>query len=401
MWNWVDWQEQQATSGRPENPSTRLPRFVLPNTVRSKPFQPAQDHFMEDEHYLLAQPGLQPLPHELHTLRCHNFWQPVLPSWHEKVSLLTLLWTSQSYNINHSFNIKMHPLSVKLTCYLGLTNYIFWCWFEFCFCRATSLDLVMVMGALYGTTVFLSFNNCGAVQPVVSIERTVFYREKAAGLYSAMPYALGQASKSISVTCTTGSQCRNMFSWLKQHFVSLSLIESLVIGASRSLSRSPTCWYRCSCTYASLIPWLDLNGALPSSSGFSTLSSWASLLSHTMAWWWWLSLRMLLSQPSALHFSTRSSTSSPASWSSNPCVHSPKLFLPLFPPFTPYILCLEAVLWRDAKLPSILSLMFLPGIESICRTFRRGGSGTTGCVPCPGSSAALSTPSSAMSPQRL
>jgi hypothetical protein len=45
---------------------------------------------------------------------------------------------------------------------------------------------------------FISFNNCGAVQPVVSVERTVFYREKAAGLYSAMPYAMAQASSQFS-----------------------------------------------------------------------------------------------------------------------------------------------------------------------------------------------------------
>ena len=44
---------------------------------------------------------------------------------------------------------------------------------------------------------FISFNNCGAVQPVVSVERTVFYREKAAGMYSAMPYAMAQASSQI------------------------------------------------------------------------------------------------------------------------------------------------------------------------------------------------------------
>jgi len=54
------------------------------------------------------------------------------------------------------------------------------------------------MGALYGSCIFLCFTNCGAVQPVVSIERTVFYREKAAGMYAAMPYALGQASSLIS-----------------------------------------------------------------------------------------------------------------------------------------------------------------------------------------------------------
>jgi hypothetical protein len=48
------------------------------------------------------------------------------------------------------------------------------------------------MGALYAATIFMCFNNCGTVQPVVGVERTVFYREKAAGMYSAIPYALAQ-----------------------------------------------------------------------------------------------------------------------------------------------------------------------------------------------------------------
>jgi hypothetical protein len=60
--------------------------------------------------------------------------------------------------------------------------------------RTTSNDLFTILGALYGATIFICFNNCGTVQPVVSIERTVFYREKAAGMYSAIPYALAQAS---------------------------------------------------------------------------------------------------------------------------------------------------------------------------------------------------------------
>ena len=67
-----------------------------------------------------------------------------------------------------------------------------------CTHRSNSNDLFTVVGALYGSTMFISFNNCGAVQPVVSVERTVFYREKAAGLYSAMPYAMAQASSQFS-----------------------------------------------------------------------------------------------------------------------------------------------------------------------------------------------------------
>jgi hypothetical protein len=48
------------------------------------------------------------------------------------------------------------------------------------------------MGALYGSTLFICFNNAGTVQAMVSIERTVHYREKAAGMYSSIPYALAQ-----------------------------------------------------------------------------------------------------------------------------------------------------------------------------------------------------------------
>ncbi|MCO5565028.1 hypothetical protein L7F22_018698 [Adiantum nelumboides] len=55
-------------------------------------------------------------------------------------------------------------------------------------------DLLTVMGAMYGSTLFLGINNCSTVQPVVSVERTVFYRERGAGMYSAMPYALAQVA---------------------------------------------------------------------------------------------------------------------------------------------------------------------------------------------------------------
>lgn len=62
---------------------------------------------------------------------------------------------------------------------------------------STSQDLFTVMGALYGAVLFLGINNCGTVQPMVGIERTVFYRERAAGMYSAIPYALAQVAIEI------------------------------------------------------------------------------------------------------------------------------------------------------------------------------------------------------------
>lgn len=58
--------------------------------------------------------------------------------------------------------------------------------------RDNDTDLFIIAGALYGAVIFLGVTNCSTVQPVVAVERTVFYRERAAGMYSAMPYALAQ-----------------------------------------------------------------------------------------------------------------------------------------------------------------------------------------------------------------
>ncbi|KAK1311612.1 ABC transporter G family member 31 [Acorus calamus] len=58
--------------------------------------------------------------------------------------------------------------------------------------RETAQDLILVMGALYSACLFLGTNNASTVQPVVSIERTVFYRERATGMYSPLAYAAAQ-----------------------------------------------------------------------------------------------------------------------------------------------------------------------------------------------------------------
>ncbi|KAK1576082.1 hypothetical protein Q3G72_010784 [Acer saccharum] len=54
-------------------------------------------------------------------------------------------------------------------------------------------DLFNAMGSMYGAGLFLGIQNSESVQPVVAVERTVFYRERAAGMYSALPYAVAQA----------------------------------------------------------------------------------------------------------------------------------------------------------------------------------------------------------------
>ncbi|KAK8921126.1 ABC transporter G family member 39 [Platanthera zijinensis] len=55
-------------------------------------------------------------------------------------------------------------------------------------------DLFDLMGAIYAAVFFLGFTNSTTVQPVMAIGRTVFYRERAAGMYSSMAYAFAQLS---------------------------------------------------------------------------------------------------------------------------------------------------------------------------------------------------------------
>ncbi|XP_012066453.1 ABC transporter G family member 34 [Jatropha curcas] len=62
-------------------------------------------------------------------------------------------------------------------------------------------DLLNLLGAMYSAIFFLGATNTSSVQPIVAIERTVFYREKAAGMYSPLPYAFAQvAIEAIYVT---------------------------------------------------------------------------------------------------------------------------------------------------------------------------------------------------------
>ncbi|XP_077209810.1 pleiotropic drug resistance protein 1-like [Tasmannia lanceolata] len=53
-------------------------------------------------------------------------------------------------------------------------------------------DLFNAMGSMYGAVLFIGIQNASSIQPVVAVERTVFYRERAAGMYSALPYAFAQ-----------------------------------------------------------------------------------------------------------------------------------------------------------------------------------------------------------------
>ncbi|RVX20018.1 Pleiotropic drug resistance protein 2 [Vitis vinifera] len=68
-------------------------------------------------------------------------------------------------------------------------------------------DLINLLGATYSAIIFLKTSNAFAVQPVVAVERTVFYRERAAGMYSELPNAFAQvAIETIYVAIHTRGQ---------------------------------------------------------------------------------------------------------------------------------------------------------------------------------------------------
>ncbi|VVA18637.1 PREDICTED: pleiotropic drug resistance [Prunus dulcis] len=89
-------------------------------------------------------------------------------------------WRSPDYNLVRFFFTLVAAL---------LLGTIFW---KVGTKRESTADLSMIIGAMYAAVLFVGIDNCGTVQPIVAIERTVFYRERAAGMYSALPYALAQ-----------------------------------------------------------------------------------------------------------------------------------------------------------------------------------------------------------------
>ncbi|KAL6006088.1 ABC transporter G member 42 [Asimina triloba] len=94
-------------------------------------------------------------------------------------------WRSPDYNLVRYFFTLVASL---------LLGTIFW---KVGTKRDSANDLTIIIGAMYASVLFVGINNCSTVQPVVAIERTVFYRERAAGMYSALPYAIAQVIMEI------------------------------------------------------------------------------------------------------------------------------------------------------------------------------------------------------------
>ncbi|XP_063944101.1 ABC transporter G family member 29-like isoform X2 [Daucus carota subsp. sativus] len=66
--------------------------------------------------------------------------------------------------------------------------------------RERSNELYTIIGAMVNSVMFIGINNCMTVQPLIDVERTVFYRERSAGMYSALPYAMAQVFVEIPYT---------------------------------------------------------------------------------------------------------------------------------------------------------------------------------------------------------
>ncbi|KAK9794008.1 hypothetical protein WJX73_008792 [Symbiochloris irregularis] len=56
--------------------------------------------------------------------------------------------------------------------------------------RSTVQEFSNILGALYLAVLFLGIINAMSVQPIVEMERTVLYREHAAGMYAKMPFSI-------------------------------------------------------------------------------------------------------------------------------------------------------------------------------------------------------------------
>ncbi|KAL3528693.1 hypothetical protein ACH5RR_008015 [Cinchona calisaya] len=89
-------------------------------------------------------------------------------------------WRSQEYNIQRFF------FSLAAAFVVGT---IFW---RVGSKRDISENLLTIIGAMYTAVLFVGINNCSSVQPLIATERTVLCRERTAGMYSALPYAMAQ-----------------------------------------------------------------------------------------------------------------------------------------------------------------------------------------------------------------
>lgn len=136
--------------------------------------------------------------------------------------------------------------------------------------RGTQQDIFNAMGSMYAAVLFIGITNATAVQPVVSIERVVSYRERAAGMYAPLSFAFAQVW-AISYS----KNCLLIFIWANCQFI---LVDRFLLSFLTFLY-----------SHLSMVPyfiaWPHLNGQCRSFCGIHSLRISLCCTSHFLAWW--------------------------------------------------------------------------------------------------------------------
>ncbi|XP_008776585.4 ABC transporter G family member 45-like isoform X2 [Phoenix dactylifera] len=115
-----------------------------------------------------------------------GYWQS------SKSQSMACLWKQhRSYWKNPEHNVVRFVTTIATSLLFGI---VFW---QIGSKITEEQDIFNILGVMYASALFLGFVNASIVQPVVGMERTVFYRERSAGMYSSMPYAIAQVAVEI------------------------------------------------------------------------------------------------------------------------------------------------------------------------------------------------------------
>ncbi|KAL6905801.1 hypothetical protein ACP4OV_003402 [Aristida adscensionis] len=186
----------QAISGVPRikdnyNPSTWMLEITSTSMEAQLGVDFAQiyrDSSMCKDKYALVKRLSIPPPgtNDLHfpTLFPQKFWEQFKAClWKQCLSY----WRTPSYNLVRTVFITVTCIAYGVLYWQqGNINHI-----------NDQQGLFTIMGCMYGTTLFVGINNCQSVMPFVSIERSVVYRERFAGMYSPWAYSFAQATMEI------------------------------------------------------------------------------------------------------------------------------------------------------------------------------------------------------------
>ncbi|KAI6681764.1 hypothetical protein NL676_035645 [Syzygium grande] len=105
------------------------------------------------------------------------------------------LWKQhKSYWRNVSYTAARFLFTVSVAVVFGI---LFW---DLGSKRRSREDILNGVGAMFITITFMGTQSVSLLRPMIVAERIVYYRERAAGMYSALPYALAQVAIEIPYT---------------------------------------------------------------------------------------------------------------------------------------------------------------------------------------------------------